>query len=110
MKAEKPNQGQYPRHVFDEKIHRGQLCPAERVITDNHTIQTIGLNKKGADTMQEKPTRQEPPTRETGIFTKRIGSTNYQVSVHFSKTSRETMNEKIMRLIKNDTGEKGAGK
>lgn len=40
--------------------------------------------------------------RESGVFTKRIGSTTYRVSVHFSKTSRETVNDKILRLIKNE--------
>jgi len=35
-------------------------------------------------------------------LTKRIGSTNYRVTIHFSKTSRETMNDKIICLIKND--------
>jgi len=49
--------------------------------------------------------------REAGTFTKRIGSTNYRVNVHFSKTSRETINDKIIRMIKNDTANgKGAGK
>ncbi len=33
---------------------------------------------------------------------KRIGSTTYKVSVHFSLTSRETMNDKITRLIKSE--------
>ena len=36
------------------------------------------------------------------VLTKRIGSTTYRVGVHFSKTSKETLNEKIIRLIKND--------
>ena len=35
-------------------------------------------------------------------MTKRIGSTTYKVAVHFSATSRETIDEKILRLIKND--------
>ena len=35
-------------------------------------------------------------------LTKRIGSTNYRVSVYFSATSRETISDKITRLIKND--------
>ena len=30
-------------------------------------------------------------------LTKRIGSTTYKVSVHFSKTSKETMGDKIVR-------------
>lgn len=42
-------------------------------------------------------------------FTRRIGSTTYRVRVHFSDTSRETMNDKIIRLIKNDTCGKAAG-
>ena len=33
---------------------------------------------------------------------KRIGSTTYVVSVHFSKTSRETMEDKIFRLIERE--------
>ena len=38
--------------------------------------------------------------REAGSFTRRIGSTNYRVGVHFSKTSKETANDKIARLIR----------
>jgi len=59
------------------------------VSTDNnYIIQTLPQN--------EKP-------HASKIFTKRIGSTNYRVSVHFSKTGKETMNDKIIRLIKNET-------
>jgi hypothetical protein len=66
---------------------------------------------KGADKMQAiTETKTERQPREAGTFTKRLGSTNYRVSVHFSKTSRETMNEKIMRLIKNDASGKAARK
>lgn len=35
-------------------------------------------------------------------FYKKIGSTVYEVSVHFSQTSRESMEDKILRLIQND--------
>ena len=35
-------------------------------------------------------------------MTKRIGSTTYKVSVHFSRTSRETMSDKLVRLIERD--------
>jgi len=35
-------------------------------------------------------------------ITKRIGSTTYKVSVHFSRTSRETMGDKLVRLIERD--------
>ena len=33
---------------------------------------------------------------------KRIGSKDYIVSVHFSETSKETLNDKILRLIRNE--------
>ncbi len=51
--------------------------------------------------MQTTTAKKEQP-RESGVFTKRIGSTTYRVSVHFSKTSRETVNDKILRLIKSE--------
>ena len=37
------------------------------------------------------------------VLRKRIGSTAYLVSVHFSQTSKETLEDKILRLIKNDS-------
>lgn len=36
-------------------------------------------------------------------LTKQIGSTTYKVSVHFSETSKETICDKIIRLIEKDT-------
>lgn len=33
---------------------------------------------------------------------KRIGSTTYKVSVYFSRTSKETMGDKIIRMIEKD--------
>ena len=48
---------------------------------------------------------------ETKRIKKRIGSTDYEVNVYFSRTSRETMNDKVKRLIKNnDTNEKAVRK
>jgi len=35
-------------------------------------------------------------------FTKKIGNTTYDVSFHYSQQSRESMNDKIIRLIEND--------
>ena len=39
---------------------------------------------------------------EPSKFTQRIGSTVYTVSVRFSRTSKETMNDKILRLIESE--------
>ena len=35
-------------------------------------------------------------------FLKRIGSTTYVVSVHFSKASTETIEDKILRLLESE--------
>ena len=32
----------------------------------------------------------------------KIGKTTYKVCIHFSQTSKETMEDKLLRLIKND--------
>lgn len=52
--------------------------------------------------MQTTTVPKEQTPCEPRSFTKRIGSTNYRVSVHFSKTSRETIDDKILRLAKNE--------
>ncbi|MCL2774933.1 MAG: transposon-encoded TnpW family protein [Oscillospiraceae bacterium] len=54
------------------------------------------------NTAVEIKTKQEAPHK----FNRRIGSTNYLVSVNFSKTSKGTFNDKIIRLIKNDIAAK----
>jgi len=39
---------------------------------------------------------------DTSRFAKRIGSVTYEVGVYFKKGATETMDKKIMRLIKNE--------
>ena len=36
------------------------------------------------------------------VMVKKIGKTTYHVKIHFSETSKETMSDKIKRLILND--------
>ena len=36
------------------------------------------------------------------VMIKKIGKTTYRVKIHFSETSKETMSDKIKRLILND--------
>ena len=57
------------------------------------------MNKK--TTAQKTLTALSPPEKPT-VMLKRIGSTTYHVSVHFSKTSTETIGDKIERLIQNE--------
>jgi hypothetical protein len=52
---------------------------------------------------------QKPPEdAEATSFKMRIGKTTYIVFVHFSKTSTETVEDKIMRLIQHEAQEKDA--
>ena len=37
-------------------------------------------------------------------MTRRIGGTTYKVKVVFSDTEKETMEDKILRMIRNETG------
>ena len=39
---------------------------------------------------------------QSATMLRRIGTTNYRVRVHFSDTSTETVNDKILRLVKNE--------
>ena len=39
------------------------------------------------------------PSDKPVIIYKRIGSTRYKVAVYFSKTSKETMSDKVTRII-----------
>jgi len=50
------------------------------------------LESNAADIRKSKPQ----------TLLKRIGSTTYVVSVYFSKTSKETMEDKIFRLIERE--------
>ncbi|HBU12595.1 MAG TPA: hypothetical protein DEB31_07700 [Clostridiales bacterium] len=40
---------------------------------------------------------------------KRIGSTVYEVNIHFNQDAKETMDDKILRLIRNDLNKVAAG-
>ena len=46
-----------------------------------------------------------PPAPDTSqpAMVQRIGNTTYEVSFHFSQTSRETFTDKVLRLIQSDT-------
>ena len=41
-------------------------------------------------------------SREIPSITQRLGNTTYEVYVHFSETSKETMTDKVLRLIRNE--------
>ena len=53
-------------------------------------------------TMQTADTTLARAPEDAPALVKKIGRTTYVVRVHFSKTSTETMSDKIKRLIKRE--------
>ena len=53
-------------------------------------------------TMQTADTTPARASEDAPALVKKIGRTTYVVSVHFSKTSTETMSDKIKRMLKNE--------
>jgi len=53
------------------------------------------------NTMKLKTTLQTPQEKPQQ-YRKRIGKNYYEVVVHFSNTSKENINDKISRLIRNE--------
>ena len=45
---------------------------------------------------------QTPKANPAGSFSIRMGSTTYIIGVHFSKTSRDTLEDKMKRLMRDD--------
>ena len=42
------------------------------------------------------------PAKDAPALVKKIGRTTYIVQVHFCRTSKETMSDKIKRMLKNE--------
>ena len=43
------------------------------------------------------------------VLVKKIGKTTYMVGIHFSETSKETMDDKVARLVKSDIHKRACG-
>ena len=61
---------------------------------------TIPLPVKEDGNAPPAPDAIRPPD-----LVKTIGKTTYRVRVHFSETSRETMEDKIKRMLRNEVGQ-----
>lgn len=75
----------HPAETFANIITRVAAYPQERKVTIS-TIQKLSEN--------------------TAVLYRRIGSTTYKVTVRFNETERETMADKIVRLIGNEAMDK----
>jgi len=52
--------------------------------------------------MKQSVMPKEVKTAEPVNLRKRIGSTTFEVAVHFSRTSQETLEDKVLRLIERE--------
>ena len=50
------------------------------------------------NTMAEKAPKENP----AGTFNMRMGNTTYVIGVHFSQTSKDTLEDKMKRLMRDD--------
>jgi hypothetical protein len=72
---------------------------------DNFPADNGGLSGKGAyiPMNNEKMNQNTTPTAEDApALVKKIGRTTYIVRIHFSETSKETMSDKIKRMLRNE--------
>jgi hypothetical protein len=50
-----------------------------------------------------KSTSETAKNNEARRFKRRIGNTTYRIGVHFNNSSQETIDDKIIRLVRNET-------
>ena len=74
---------------------------------ENQRKDMIGLQPTEPSVLYQKPihhARRKPmeQTKQEQFIIRRIGGTTYKVRVAFSETAAETMEEKILRMIRNE--------
>ena len=68
-------------------------------VADPHTLSGFFHFKEVFNGKNKAPTTTE---QTAPMIIRKIGKTTYMVGIHFSQTSKETMDDKVLRLIKND--------
>lgn len=53
--------------------------------------------------MQNKTTT---ANTQSPTITKKIGQSVYRIQIHFSKTNKDTLNDKLLRIVKHDLAKK----
>ena len=74
---------------------------------ENQHKDMIGLQPTEPDLLYQKPTnyaRRKPmeQTKQEQFIIRRIGGTTYKVRVVFNESGGETMEDKILRIVRND--------
>ena len=74
---------------------------------ENQRKDTVGLQPTEPDLLYQKPAnyaRRKPmeQTQQEQFIIRRIGGTTYKVRVVFNESGGETMEDKILRIVRND--------
>ena len=74
---------------------------------ENQRKDAVGLQPTEPDLLYQKPTnyaRRKPmeQTKQEQFIIRRIGGTTYKVRVVFNESGYETMEDKILRIVRND--------
>ena len=74
---------------------------------ENQQKDTVGLQPTEPNTLYQKPTnyaRRRPmeQNKREQLIIRRIGGTTYKVRVVFNENGGETMEDKILRIVRND--------
>jgi len=94
-------EGHIPREGLSEYVLKKTRKEFTSVLYPISTNNSISKEAKTMQTVTANGDKTRSDTAAAG-FKKRIGSTVYTVSVHFSKTSRETIEDKILRRIESE--------
>ena len=91
--------------------------PLHLALSHFHFINSPHVDRMGLFSWKGEPMNNDTSNRSTPataspltvkeaappVMIKKIGKTTYRVKIHFSETSKETMSDKIKRLILNDS-------
>ena len=74
---------------------------------ENQQKDTVGLQPTEPDLLYQKPTNYArrklmEQTQQEQFIIRRIGGTTYKVRVVFNESGGETMEDKILRIVRND--------
>ena len=74
---------------------------------ENQQKDTVGLQSTEPNTLYQKPTNYArrklmEQTQQEQFIIRRIGGTTYKVRVVFNESGGETMEDKILRIVRND--------
>ena len=58
---------------------------------------------------ESKNTSPQTTEQKAPVLVRKIGNTTYMVGIHFSETSKETMDDKVARLVKTDIRTEACG-